>query len=391
MSEIYDSLRTWVEVDLDAIEYNLALVRNAMPQGKKLLAVVKANAYGHGAVRVSKFLEDKVDYLAVAATDEALEIRKSGVNCPILILGHIPYGDYDIIVKYDLIITISSLEQAKLLSDSAKRAGKTARYHIAVDTGMSRIGFLVGEESVKTVTEITSLPNLQLDGVFTHLAAADTVDKAYTQLQIERFNTFLESMNKAGIAIPLTHMYNSAAIADLDYAYDMVREGIILYGLNPSDEVEYKNINRPKPVMSMRSHVVQVKEVPAGVSVSYGCTYTTSAPTKIATVCAGYADGVPRSLSNNFSVIVNGKKAPIIGRVCMDQFMVDVTHIDNVKTGDIVTIFGADGEEYISPEDIANITGTIGYEIICNINSRVVRVYKKDGTVESAFCYLPDE
>lgn len=391
MSDILDSLRTWVEIDLDALELNLKNVRESLPEKTKLLAVVKANAYGHGAVKVSSFLEDKVDYLAVAATDEALEIRKSGVKCPILILGHIPQGDYDVAVRYGATVTVSDFSEAKLLSDAAKKQGVTAKLHLAVDTGMSRIGFKVCDEAIKEIIEIGKLPAIEIEGVFSHFAAADMPDKEYTRMQIKSFNGFLGKLGEAGVKPQITHLYNSAAIADLEGGYDMVRQGIILYGLNPSDDVEFKNIKRPTPVMSMKTHIVQVKTLEAGVSVSYGCTYKTTEPTRVATLCAGYADGVPRALSNNGGVLIKGKYAKIIGRVCMDQFMVDVTHIPDVKAGDVATIFGFDGEEYISVDDIAAKIGTIGYELICNINSRVTRVYKKDGKVDSAFCYLPYE
>lgn len=389
MSDILESLRTWVEIDLDALEANLENVRANLPPNTKILAVVKANAYGHGAVKVSAFLQDKVDYLAVASTDEALEIRKNGVDCPILILGHIPYGDYKFAVKYNLTVTVSDLTEATLLSQAAVKRGVNAKMHIAVDTGMSRIGFALNEASVEEIKKIKKLPNVEIEGVFSHFAAADMVDKAYTNMQIEAFTAFLNMLKNAGITPEIKHLYNSAAIADLNCPYDMVRQGIILYGLRPSDEVEFKNIKKPTPVMAMKTHIVQIKTLEAGVSVSYGCTYKTTAQTRVATLCAGYADGVPRALSNNGGVLIRGKYAPIIGRVCMDQFMVDITNIPEAENGDTATIFGGDGDEYISVDDIAEKLGTIGYELVCNINSRVTRVYMKNGTVESAFCYLP--
>ena len=388
MNNIFNSLRTWVEINLDALQCNFDTVREALPENIKIVAVVKANAYGHGAIGVSKFLEDKADYLAVAATDEALEIRKNGVNCPILILGHIPYGDYDNIVKYNITPTISDLYEAELLSKAAIKAGVVAGMHIAVDTGMSRIGFACDEASIEEIKKIQALEGVKLEGVFSHLAAADMSDKAYTKMQAEKFDAFVNALEAAGVSVPVKHLYNSAAIADLDKKYDMVRQGIILYGLKPSDEVEFKNIKEPQPVMSMKTRVVQVKTLPAGVSISYGCTYTTEKETRVATLCAGYADGVTRVLSNNGEVLIRGKRAKIIGRVCMDQFMVDVTHIPEVEAGDTATIFGTDGNETISVDEIAKKANTINYEIICNINSRVTRVYMKNGKVENAFGYL---
>ena len=388
MNEIFKSLRTWVEIDLDALECNFDAVREALPENIKILAVVKANAYGHGAIGVAKFLEDKADYLAVAATDEALELRKNGVNCPILILGHIPYGDYDNIVKNNITPTISDFYEAELLSKAAVKAGVTAPLHIAVDTGMNRIGFKCDDCSVEEIKKIKTLPNIEIEGVFSHLAAADMLDKAYTKMQAEKFDAFVLKLEKEGVTAPIKHLYNSAAIADLEKNYDMVRQGIILYGLKPSDEGEVNNIAGPKPVMSMKTRVVQVKTLPAGESISYGCTYTTEKETRVATLCAGYADGVTRVLSNNGEVLIRGKRAEIIGRVCMDQFMVDVTHIPEVEAGDTATIFGTDGNETISVDEIAKKANTINYEIICNINSRVTRVYMKNGKVESAFGYL---
>ena len=391
MNEIFKSLRTWVEINLDALEYNFDAVREELPENMKILAVVKANAYGHGAIGIAKFLEDKADYLAVAATDEALELRKNGVNCPILILGHIPYGDYDNIVKFNITPTISDFYEAELFSKAAVKAGVTAPLHIAVDTGMNRIGFLVNAESVKEIKEINSLPNIKIEGVFSHFAAADISDKTYTLKQVEKFDQFMKTLSAEGVNAPIKHLYNSAAIADLEKKYDMVRQGIILYGLRPSDEVEFNNIKVPQPVMSMKTRVVQVKTLPSGECISYGCTFTTEKETKVATLCAGYADGVTRVLSNNGEVLIRGKRAKIIGRVCMDQFMVDVTDIPDVEAGDTATIFGTDGEETISVDEIAKKANTINYEIICNINSRVTRVYMKNGKVESAFGYLLSE
>ncbi len=391
MNEIFKSLRTWVEIDLDALKCNFDAVREMLPENIKILAVVKANAYGHGAVGVAKFLEDKADYLAVAATDEALELRKNGINCPILILGHIPYGEYDNIVKYNITPTISDFYEAELLSKAAEKAGVTAPLHIAVDTGMNRIGFKCDDAAVEEIKKIKTLSGIEIEGVFSHFAAADMLDKAYTKMQAERFDGFVCKLEKEGVNAPIKHLYNSAAIADLEKKYDMVRQGIILYGLSPSDEVEFKNIKTPKPVMSMKTRVVQVKTLPAGESISYGCTYTTERETRVATLCAGYADGVTRVLSNDGEVLIKGKRAKIIGRVCMDQFMVDVTHIPEVEAGDTATIFGTDGNESISVDEIARKANTINYEIICNINSRVTRVYMKNGKVESAFGYLLSE
>ena len=377
---IFDTLRTWAEVDLDAIEHNFNAVKTRLPVTTKLLVTVKANGYGHGALRIARFLDGKADYFALAAMDEAVYLRRKGICTPMLILGPVMPADYARAVEHSVALTVSSLDEAKAISLYAQSCGKTITVHFAVDTGMSRIGFACTEAAAKEMAEAANLPGIFAEGIFSHFADADNQDKTYTRCQVEKFETML---SMAGVEFPIRHLYNSAAIVDLEPDYDMVRQGIILYGLYPSSDVELARIGGICPAMSLRSHVSLVKPLPAGTPVSYGCTYQAETDRIIATVMAGYADGVPRALSGCGQVIIRGVKAPIVGRVCMDQFMVDVTHIPDVKPGDTVTIFGTDADETITADEAAETAGTIGYELICGITARVPRVYLKDGEVES--------
>ncbi len=383
MKKLTDQLRTWAEIDLDAILYNFRAAKARLPHKTKLLAVLKANAYGHGAIRIGKLLENEADYFAVAFTDEALELRHAGITTPILILGHVPVSDFPLLARYDITATVDSLAEAELLSETAKAAGKPAKLHIAVDTGMSRIGFACTDEAIKQIKQIAALPMLDLEGIFSHFAAADSTDKRYTLMQLERFNRFYDRLTEAGIRIPLRHIQNSAGIVDLACEFEMAREGIILYGMLPSFETDLSKIGGIRPVMSLRTHVVHVATLPAGTPVSYGCTYITDRETKVATLSVGYADGFPRLLSGKGKVLINGKEAPLIGRICMDQCMADVTELPCVQSGDIATLFGQDGDRTISPDTLAQMIGTIGYELVCNINPRVPRVFLKDSKLDS--------
>lgn len=383
MKKLTDQLRTWAEIDLDAVLHNFRAAKARLPHSTKLLAVLKANAYGHGSVRIGKLLEGEADYFAVAFTAEALELRHAGIETPILILGHVPTCDFPLLVQYGITATVDSLDEAKLLSDTALAIGKRAKLHIAIDTGMSRIGFAANEETVTQIAAIEALPMIEVEGIFSHFATADSVDKRYTFSQLEKFNALCDALQKAGISIPLRHIQNSAGIVDLDCPFEMAREGIILYGMRPSSEVDLAKIGGVKPVMSLRTHVVHLATLPAGTPVSYGCTYVTSRETRVATISVGYADGYPRLLSGKGKVIINGVEVPLIGRICMDQCMADVTELDAVELGDTVTLFGSDGNCSISQDDLAESIGTIGYELVCNINPRVPRVFMKDGKPDS--------
>jgi len=384
----YDTLRTWAEVDLDAIMHNFMAARNHLPGNMKLLVTVKANAYGHGAVTVAKLLEKKVDYFALAAMDEAVQLRQAGIATPLLVLGPVLPADYSRAAKDGISLTVSSLEEAKAISACGESMGRKITVHFALDTGMSRIGFACTDEAAKEIAEAVKLPGIIPEGIFSHFALADSRDKSYVNYQRENFQRMLDAI---GVSFPICHLYNSAAIVDLAPEYDMAREGIILYGLLPSDEVDLRRIGGVKPAMTLRSHVSFVKRLPAGTPISYGCTYTTEQDSVIATVMAGYADGVPRLLSSCGEVIIRGVKAPIVGRVCMDQFMVDVTHIPGVCPGDVVTIFGTDGKETITADEVAEKARTIGYELVCGIAPRVPRVYLKNGEVDSVVRTLPGE
>ena len=380
----FNTLRTWAEVDLDAIAHNFAAVRAHLPKNMKLLATVKANAYGHGALTVAKLLEGKADYFALAAMDEAVQLRHAGIRTPLLVLGPVLPADYERAAKYDVALTVSSLTEAKAIS----ALNKKVTVHFALDTGMSRIGFPCTETAAEEIREAASLPGIYAEGLFSHFALADSKDKSYVNLQTENFRRMQKWI---GVKFPICHLYNSAAIVDLEPEFDMAREGIILYGLLPSDEVDLSRIGGVKPAMALRSHVSLVKTLPAGVPISYGCTYVTEKDSVIATVMAGYADGVPRLLSGCGEVIIRGVKAPIVGRVCMDQFMVDVSHIPGVCAGDVVTIFGTDGSETITADEVAAKAQTIGYELICGIAPRVPRVYLKNGEADSIVRALPGE
>lgn len=376
-----EELRTWAEIDLDRAKNNFDAIRKRTSEKTKLAAVIKANAYGHGAVRYAKLLETSADYFAVALCEEGIQLRKAGIQTPILILSRIPEALFDRLLTYRLTPSIYTYADAEKLNQIAESAGRKMPIHIAVDTGMSRIGFSVSDKSVAEVQKIAGLSNLTIEGIFSHFAAADETDKTYAKGQLEQFEQFLTKLEKQAVSIPLKHLYNSAATLEFAPRYDMLREGIILYGLRPSKEVNTEKIPEIKPVMSLKSKIIHIKTLPAGISVSYGHTYTTKRETVVATVCAGYADGVPRALSGKGNVLVRGKKAPILGRVCMDQFMIDVTEIPDTSLNDTVTIFGEDGDEAITADEIAETASTIGYEIVCLITPRVPRIYKKNGKI----------
>lgn len=372
--------RVYARIDLDALDENVQGIKQCKNPDTMLMGVVKAGAYGHGADVLAHELESMgFDWFAVATADEGIEIRHSGVKKPILVLGYCHEYQYPELIEWDITPTIFTYEMADALNQAAKAAGKIVNIHIKIDTGMSRIGFLVEEETLEYIKKIAAMEYLHIQGVFTHFACADTLDKSHVLGQIEKFHWMLDRMNEEGITPEICHCSNSASIMELPSEHmNMVRAGIILYGLYPSDEVRKERLDL-KPVMSLYSHVVHVKEVPKGTTVGYGATYTTTKKTRIATVPVGYADGYPRSLSNKASVLILGKRAPIIGRVCMDQFMVDVTDIPEATTGDVVTLIGKDGNEMLSVEEISEMAGSFNYEFICDVSWRVPRVYYKHG------------
>lgn len=370
-------LRCYAEISLEAIGHNIREVKKRLPEGVKLLGVVKANAYGHGAVPVASYLENQVDYFATATIEEAIELRENGISAPILILGYVSPSQYGDLVEYDITQTIDSYAQALALEKEAARQNRKAKAHLAVDTGMTRIGFQVTEHDADEAAKIADLPHIELEGMFTHFSCADQEDKTYCSMQMEKYDKMTALLAERGVTIPLRHICNSAGIMEFDdHRFEMVRSGIITYGIYPSEEVKKERLDLI-PVLSWKSHVIHVKEVGPGIGVSYGATYVTEKPmTRIATVSAGYADGYPRALSNQGCVLIHGKKAPIIGRICMDQMMVDVTDIPDVQVEDVVTLVGTDGDETITIEEIANPAARFDYEMLCDISSRVTRVYK---------------
>lgn len=370
-----DYERTYAIVDFNAIKYNIESVRKRIAPSVKVAAVIKANAYGHGAVEVGRFLEPYVDYFCVATVEETAELRDAGIRIPILILGYTSPRQYDELLKADGIPVIYSYETALALEEAAAGAGVTAKLHFGLDTGMTRIGFSKSEESIDTMAKIAALPHLMAEGMFSHFSCADMTDKSYCDRQVAVFEWFCERLKERGVVIPVKHLCNSAGIMEFtDYRYDMVRSGIITYGLWPSDEVRFENL-AIQPALSWYSHVVHVQTAEAGVGVSYGAAYVTKEPTRIATISIGYADGYPRSLSGKGHVLIHGKKAPILGRICMDQMMVDVSGIPDVKEEDLVTLIGTDGQETITMEALGELSGRFNYELACDIGRRVKRVY----------------
>ena len=349
--------RVEAEIDLGAIRDNFAAMRGRLRDDTKMIAVVKTDAYGHGAVRIAEMMEPEA-YIwgfAVATTEEAVELRRAGIRKPILCLGFVFPQDYDLLVRLQIRPATFKLSMARQLSEAASRAGMILPVHLAVDTGMGRIGFQVCEEDADEAAEIAKLSNLKVEGLFTHFARADERDKDYTQEQFRKYCRFEQMLEERGVSIPLRHAANSASIMELPGTHlDAVRAGITIYGIYPSDEVD--------------------KKVPAGTSISYGGTFVTERESRIATIPVGYGDGYPRSLSNKGSVLIRGRRAPIVGRVCMDQFMVDVTEIE-AEEFDKVTLLGQDGEDAVTADELGRLSGRFPYELVCDISKRVPRVY----------------
>jgi alanine racemase len=373
--------RAWAEINLEAVKYNIESIKKRIKHNTKIIAVIKTDGYGHGALPIARLLEEenRVWGYAVATAEEALELRENNIKKPILILGYaFPYSYGDFILN-DVRPVVFTYEMASELSKKALELGKICKIHIKLDTGMTRIGIRPSDEGLELIRQIASLPGLEIEGVFTHFATADETDKTKTYNQLEKYKSFVDRIeSELGIKIPLKHCSNSAGIADIPEAnMDAVRAGIILYGLWPSSEVrEAHNIDL-RPVLSLKSRVVYVKSVPEDTQISYGGTFTTKRETRVATICFGYGDGYPRGLSNKGYVLIKGKKAPIIGRVCMDQFMVDVTDIgEPIIVGDTVTLIGKDGDESITMEELGDLSGRFNYELACDIGKRVPRIYE---------------
>ena len=378
---------TQLLIDLDAIEANLDAVRQKT--GKLVMAVVKADAYGHGAVQVARRLEKKCAFFGVSSILEAQELRQAGISIPILILGHTPVEAFPIAVTQGIRPTIFHYEDAAALSRAAVKAGVTAPFHFAVDTGMSRIGFQVTEGDADCCARIAKLPGLYAEGLFSHFATADCADLSRAEAQAQRFAEFDEMLRARGVKIPIRHLNNSAGLMNFATPYEMVRSGIITYGMYPSDEVD-PGLLPLKAAMRLVSRISHLKRLEPGREISYGGTFVTTRPTMVATVPVGYADGYRRNLSNRFFVLIRGKRAPILGRVCMDQMMVDVTDIPGASVGDTVTLFGRDADGEITIEEIAAAADSFNYEFACGISRRVPRVYLRGGKVVHTTHYLTD-
>ena len=365
----------WAEINLRDLDYNIKQIKQKVGE-KEIIGVVKADGYGHGSVEVSKvLLENGVKTLAIATLQEAITLREGGITCPIVMLGITPEMYADTLLKYDITPVTSSYENAAAISDAAKAAGKVIEAFVAVDTGMGRIGFLPDDESVEEFEKISRLSNLKIKGLFSHFATADEEDKTYAEQQLSHYNNIYEKLRQAGIDIPLRTFANSAAIMEIPAAhFDAVRPGIVLYGCYPSQEVDRNQLSI-KPVMSVKANIVHLKKVQPGFSVSYGRKFTTARESLIATLTLGYADGYPRYLSGKGRVIVNGVYAPVVGNICMDQCMIDVTDVPGVKLGDEVVLMGSQGDLTILADEIGDKTGTINYEIVCSFGQRLPKVY----------------
>ncbi len=376
--------RIYAAVNLDAVLYNLENMKKNINENTKIIAVLKADGYGHGAVPIAREIQS-LPYIwgiAVATVEEGMELRNAGIQKPILILGYTYEEDYDTIVREDFRPAVFKKSMAQKLSQAAVKAGKPVNIHIKIDTGMTRIGYRDPQRDVPEILEISRLPGIRIEGLFTHFARADETDPAPAYRQLEKYGEFLKKLEAAGLSIPLKHCSNSAGIIRIPEAnLDAVRAGVILYGMYPSDEVEKEPVPL-KPAMEIKSHIAYIKTVEPGTQVSYGGTYTTQRPTRIATIPVGYADGYARGLSNRGSVLIHGRRAPILGRVCMDQFMVDVTEIPEAKELDEATLLGKDGEDCITMEELGDLSGRFNYEFACCISKRVPRIYIKDGQVK---------
>lgn len=370
--------RTWAQINLDHIRHNLNLIRKLAGE-EKIAAVVKANAYGHGAREVARAVEDGCDFFAAACAEEAMELKEAGIRKPVLILGYTPPCQYGKLIAGEIRPTIYSVEDAALFNREAERQNRTADIFISVDTGMTRIGFPDSEDGAERIGRIRAMEQLRIEGISSHLASADEEDPASSLCQFRRFESFLSLLKKRdpSFEIPIKTVCNSAGAMAFSPRYGMIRPGIALYGLYPSDSMVRIGL---LPALELKTHIIQITEADKGCGVSYGHTYITDKKTKIATLSAGYADGVPRLLSNRGRVIINGQYAPIVGRVCMDLMMVDLTGI-RARVGDTATVIGRDGEKSIPAEEVASLAQTIPYEIVCGISARVKRSYILNGKV----------
>ncbi len=385
--------RVYAQIDLDAILHNMEQMQKTISRNTKIMGVIKTDGYGHGAVPIGRELE-KLDVTwgyATATVEEAQILRENGLKKPILVLGASFSESYGLLAEKEIRATVFSLRQAQALEQYAKEAERKIIVHVKIDTGLSRLGFQVTEEAADEIAQISVMPHIVIEGMFTHFAKADARDKAMANAQIHKFSQMREMLGERGVEVPILHCSNSAAIIDMPAAnMSVVRAGISLYGMWPSDEVQKNNLDL-QPVLSLKSQIVFVKELEAGRTISYGATYETTRRERIATIPIGYGDGYPRSLSNKGYVLIHGKRAPICGRICMDQFMVNVSHIPEAKEGDTVVLVGRDGQEVISMEEIGELSGRFNYEFACDLGKRIPRVYVKGGKVTETKDYFGRE
>lgn len=382
MNFLKDTRPVWAEINLDNLAHNIREVKRVTKDDTQITAVVKADGYGHGAVMASRvFLKNGGDRLAVATLSEAIELRRANIKVPILILGYTPVYQAENVIKFDITQTVYTYEQAKAISQAAIKYEKIGKIHLKIDSGMSRLGFMGDSNTIDEITKISKLPNVHIEGIFTHFALADEKDKQVTRSQFDKFQWVIEKLEDRNIYIPIKHVSNSAAIIDLpEYNLNLVRAGIMLYGLYPSNEVKKTNVNL-KPAMTLKANISHLKEVPKGTGVSYGHIYTADKSVKIGTLPIGYADGYTRMLTNKAEISVKSRRAPIIGKICMDQCMIDLTDINDVKPGDEVVLFGDGSNNSPHIDEIAERLGTINYEIVCMVGKRVPRVYMQSGEI----------
>lgn len=394
-----DSLvnRAWAEINLDHIAHNVGEIRRLAGPRTEIMAVVKADAYGHGVREtVETMIEAGASRIAVSMLDEAIQLRRLGITVPILVLGYTDPKRAAEVIRNGVTQTVFSHDLAGALSSAAQEEGKPARIHVKIDTGMSRVGFLPGYSAVKDVVAISRLPGIVIEGIFTHFSSADDADPVFTRRQFELFESMLEELNRIGVQVPLRHAANSAAIlAHPPTMLDLVRPGIILYGILPDAGIRPAGADGTsitvdfRPAMTLKAHVILVKEIAAGMTVSYGRKWTATRPSRIATLPIGYADGYSRLLSNRARVLVNGQHAPVVGSVCMDQCMIDVTDVEGpVAPGDEVVLFGEQAGNRIAVEELAALSGTIAYETVCLIGKRIPRVYRRGGEIVRIHSYL---
>ncbi len=391
MDNLDEYYRAYAKINLDCIYTNMFNLKSNVKEDTNMVAVVKADGYGHGAVPVAKTIDNLVKAYAVATIDEAIILRKHNITKPIYLLGFIPDLKIDVAILNNVRFAVFEKSNAITISQRAIELGENAIVHIKIDTGMGRIGFPVNEKTVEEILEISKLPGIEVEGIFTHFAKADECNKEMTKMQLSKYRDIIAKLHDKGLEIKIKHCSNSAGIIDIPEAnMNEVRAGISLYGMYPSDEVNKKTV-KLLPALELKSHVIFIKEVEKDIGIGYGSAFITKRKTKVATIPVGYGDGYPRNLSNKGDVLIRGQRAPIIGRVCMDQFMIDVTDIKDVSSGDEVTLVGNDGYENITVEELSKLAGTFNYEFVCNLGKRIPRVFYRNNKIVCTKDYFEDK